>query len=148
LVLIKFDKSQEPANMYSASLDTKSVALDKEALQNVIVQKYPDGSKKKLQGDGKKPAMWNICAPHRPAKRCDEACALKATTKRHQRLKSPRTGLPNRPPFKSFRSNRRLTLGVDPEDTEVSPAPAHLKAAKVAAVRDEAPALVLERRLL
>lgn len=145
LVLIKFDKSQEPANMYSASLDTKNIALEKEALANVVVQKYPDGSKKKIQGDGKKPAMWEY---------------LRTTSSREEMRKSLRTQgyyqgevaaqaapFQGRSPsvgFNDFQRQPEVDFGLDAahEDTEVSQAPAHLKAAlnKAPTVPDEAPA--------
>lgn len=136
LVLIKFDKSQEPANMYSASLDTKNIALDKDALSNVIVQKYPDGSKKKVQGDGKKPAMWEY---------------LRTTSSREEMRKSLRTqgyyqgevsaqAVPFQSRTTDFQRQPEVDFGVD-ADTEISQAPAHLTAAhKVTTVPDEAPA--------
>jgi len=138
LVLIKFDKSQEPANMYSASLDTKNVALDKEALQNVIVQKYADGSKKKLQGDGKKPAMWEY---------------LRQTSSREEMRRSLRTqgyyqqeaGAPSGSNFsksyQDFQKQNEVDFGVPfSDDVEVSPAPQHLKNVVSRPAQDEEPA--------
>lgn len=57
-VLIKFDRNLDPANMYSISIDTKNVAIDTQALQLSIVQKYSDGTVKKIKAKDNLPPMY------------------------------------------------------------------------------------------
>jgi hypothetical protein len=58
IVQVKFNKDADPNNMYSASMDTKDVALTEEQKNYIVVQKYPDGSTKIVKGKNGLPAQY------------------------------------------------------------------------------------------
>lgn len=58
IVQIKFNKSADAANMYSASMDTKAVALTEDQKAYIVTQKYPDGSAKIVRGTNGLPACF------------------------------------------------------------------------------------------
>lgn len=130
MVLIKFDKNQDPANMYSASLDTKNSPLTPELLTNTVLQRYPDGSKKKKEGDGKNPAFWEY---------------IRTTSTREEMRKSLRTQgyYANEPqaqrPLQDFSKHTEFAIADDMPET---PAQSHLRSAVSQAPKheDEAPA--------
>jgi|GEM_PF-4388515 len=58
VVQIKYNKNAEPANMYSATMDTKSLPISDEQKEYTVVQKYPDGSAKMVRGKNGLPAQF------------------------------------------------------------------------------------------
>lgn len=58
MLSVKFDRNLDPANMYSTSIDTKNVPIDPQALALSIVQKYPDGTVKKITSKDNLPPMY------------------------------------------------------------------------------------------
>lgn len=58
IVQIKFNKDAEPANMYSASMDTKNVAISDEQKEYIVIQKYPGGRTATIKGTNGFPAQF------------------------------------------------------------------------------------------
>ena len=58
IVQIKYNKNADPANMYSASMDTKNVPLTEEQKNYIVTQKYPDGTSKIVRGKNGLPACF------------------------------------------------------------------------------------------
>jgi len=58
LVQIRYNKNAEAANMYSASMDTKDVALTDDQKSYIVTQKYPNGSFKTVKGKNGLPACF------------------------------------------------------------------------------------------
>lgn len=58
VVQVKFNKNTDPGSMYSATMDTKDVALTEEQKQYVVIQKYPDGMSKTVRGKNGLPAQF------------------------------------------------------------------------------------------
>jgi hypothetical protein len=58
IVQIKFNKDAEAANMYSATMDTKSVPITEEQANYIVTQKYPDGTTKVVRGVDGLPAQF------------------------------------------------------------------------------------------
>lgn len=58
VVQIRYDSKADPANQYTATMDTKDVALTEEQQNYIVVQKYPDGSSKTVRGENGLPAQF------------------------------------------------------------------------------------------
>jgi len=58
VVQIKYNKNAEPANMYSATMDTKSTPITEEQKTYMVTQKYPDGTAKLVRGVNGLPAQF------------------------------------------------------------------------------------------
>lgn len=140
MILIKFDKNQDAANMYAASLDTKNSPLMQDMLSNSVVQKYPDGSKKRKDGDGRKPAMWDYIRTVSSREEMRKSLRVQGYfsdvgSSAHQQSSSPSRG------FQDFSRQPEVDFGVDDDMPETKPL-AHVKAATASrsAVQDESPA--------
>jgi len=140
MVLIKFDKSQDPANMYSASLDTKNSPLTPDLLANALLQKYPDGSKKKKEGDGQKPAYWEYI---RTTSSREEMRRSLRTQGYYANEPAPQQQARPAPGYQDFSKQPEVDFGVVDDDMPETKAQPHLRAAvaqTTRAVQDEAPA--------
>lgn len=57
-VQVKFNPQLDPGSMYSASMDTKDVAITEDQKTYIVTQKYPDGSSKVVRGKNGLPAQF------------------------------------------------------------------------------------------
>jgi len=57
-VQIKYNPNVDPGNMYSATMDTKDVAITAEQKEYIVTQKYPDGISKVIRGTNGLPAQF------------------------------------------------------------------------------------------
>jgi len=51
IIQMKYNSQLDPGSQYSATMDTKDVAITAEQKEYIVVQKYPDGSSKVIRGE-------------------------------------------------------------------------------------------------
>lgn len=58
IIQVKYNPQLDPGSQYSATMDTKDVAITPEQLEYIVIQKYPEGATKTVRSEGGVPAQF------------------------------------------------------------------------------------------